>query len=204
MSQLWDKINYWIGRRPQGGLDRGFLENNRKTFMDRVGKLGGPESSAHQLATTLHEDIDEKIRGMHEYKMYHRKRFLFFQQVKIWLSCLTTISISLAALYKVVYEWNMIAIITSALVTTIALIERTHNHRDLWLLNANYCHRFCRLYNEFNDALLNIKQSDIVDVQIAKFRTKFLDIDTEFRRAMNVSYEDSASFDVGNTVNPAE
>ncbi len=77
MSQLWDKINYWIGRCPQGGLDRGFLENNRKTFMDRVGKLGGPESSAHQLATTLHEDIDQKIRGMHEYKISSKTIFVF-------------------------------------------------------------------------------------------------------------------------------
>ncbi|HAS6763192.1 TPA: SLATT domain-containing protein [Vibrio parahaemolyticus] len=193
-NQFWDNIRYWIGRRPRCGLDRGFLENSKQTFNSRVEAIGERDSVAYKLAKKLQEDIDEQIRWMHEYKMYHRKRYLLFQQAKIWLSCFATISIALAALYKTTDVWNAVAIVTSALVTTIALLERTHNHRDLWLLNTNYCHRICRLYTKFNDGLLimaNGKES--VEKQIALFRAEFLKIDTEFRRAVHISYEDSVS-----------
>lgn len=139
--------------------------------------------------------------------MYHRKRYLFFQHVKIWLSFVTTVSVALAATYYYPPTcWSSIAIVSSALVTTIALIERSSNHRDIWLLNTRFCHKFCTLYNEFNEGLLTMKNKGNISVpdQIAVFRTKFMAIDTEFRSAMHISYEDSASEETGNPDNQNE
>ncbi|MGF1876286.1 hypothetical protein L4D77_13265 [Photobacterium frigidiphilum] len=96
-NQCWDNIIYWIGRRPRGGLDRGFVENSKVTFQNRVDAIGESASDPYKLATKLQKDIDEQIRWMYEYKMYHRKRYLLYQHAKIWLSCFATISIALAA-----------------------------------------------------------------------------------------------------------
>ncbi|GAB6264502.1 hypothetical protein PSSHI_47460 [Photobacterium sp. R1] len=51
IKKLWDKFTYFIGRRPQGSLERGYLQNNKATFLDRLAMNNNLDTISRKLAS---------------------------------------------------------------------------------------------------------------------------------------------------------
>ncbi|QSV17584.1 hypothetical protein [Photobacterium ganghwense] len=197
---MWGKLvkvfNYLTGEDPNLDPKDSFLQRCQDIFDERI--KGIPEA-AKQKAELLQRDLYSQIKYMSLFKVFHRKRYLWYQRLSIIASFFATISIAISGVLvsgKTLFfmgsvKWNIIAIVASALVTTIALLAKTSNNRSLWQANTDYCHQFCSLYIELNEKLseiIEVEDSPTKDEDAAKeiqqLRTKIRTIDTNFRNAL--------------------
>ena len=174
--------------------------NHAKALIAEL-KNDGLEGKAQSLVNALVTQID----GMDKYKRKHRRIYVLLQWLTILASFFATVSIGIAGLVKEEQfflfffwltgaQWNALAIVSSALVTTLALLARLHSHRDLWLVNTSYLHDICKIFLDLN---AHLRAGELDEEKLKALRDRLHTLEHDFSHAMHGVYAKNAA-DVDN------